>query len=361
MQIERRDKKSKEGAALIMVMISGMLIIIIGIGMLFFYQKQVERRMKFEFDIHRRLAAKSGFNLVQYIEAADTNKVHTYTYAVAANRPDILVTVGKAEPIYAQDFTQAIESNWVRQASEGGTVIKDGLQFKFSTTNSTIGQRNELVFSGTNDVAWNNYPFGLCYDLVFATESSVSNEYPWAGYVYVGFSNNWNQAFSSNIVASLAVFGLPGGSRRVELYEHSSNSDNPAQPTHAAEKMSIVQAKPMEFETEFYLDKNKIGFGSKSGDYTSTTNPPIFASITNNIVMGVGGLTLANATNATLNLATRFAVHPPYEYVIYLSWTNNNRFFGSTGPFTNEQATVVDATADRTKFYFFDSFETVVE
>jgi len=34
MQIERRDKKSKEGAALIMVMISGMLIIIIGIGML---------------------------------------------------------------------------------------------------------------------------------------------------------------------------------------------------------------------------------------------------------------------------------------------------------------------------------------
>jgi hypothetical protein len=360
MLIQHPDRNSKKGAALIMVMLSGMLIVILGIGMLFFYQKQVERRMKLEFDIHRRLAAKSGFNLVQY----NNGTTGTYVYVVGGNRPAILVTVGEAEPIYAQNFSQAIESNWVRSADVGGTVIKDGLQFKFSTSDAGVGQRNELIFNGTNDVAWNNYPFGLCYDLVFATESVASNEYPWAGYVYVGFSNDWNQVFFTNTIASLVVGGLPGGKRRIGLYEHLSNTGIPAMPTNnSSSQIVFTQDKPMEFETEFYLDKNNMAFGSRDWGYTRTSNSMEFASVTNNIIMGVGGFTLSDATNATLNLATRFEVRPPYEYVIYLSWTNRNRYFGTTNTLytTSVQATVVDATPDvLKKYYFFDSFETVV-
>jgi len=170
MKMDRTDKKSKEGAALIMVMLSGMLILILGIGMLFFYQKQVERRMKLEFDIHRRLAAKSGFSLVQYSDVQavlKTNGVAAYTYSVAPNRPVILVTIGSPLPIYKEEFTNL--SHWVVQANGNCEINLVGQTFEFSTTSPDLGKRNEVVFSAsTNEnVAWNNYPFGLCYDVGF--------------------------------------------------------------------------------------------------------------------------------------------------------------------------------------------------
>ena len=344
-----------------MVMLSGMLIVILGIGMLFFYQKQVERRMKLEFDIHRRLAAKSGFNLVQYIPDNNTN-TYFYSYITAANRPDILVTVGEALPIYDEEDASSFEnmSNWVSRTDGGCSVAlgDDGAEFEFSTTNAAIGHRNELVFSGTNDVAWNNYPFGLCYDVLLRNVGGSSNSFPWVGYVYAGASNDWNQMFITNAAALLAVFGVDGylNKRRLDLYEHTLNPGGI--PTNSISLAGADEGDLMLVETELYLDRAHIGFGSKAGNYVGVDLPPIFSSITN-VTMGVGGFNRDVATNRTLNLS-KFVVRNPYEYEIYLSWTNRNRFLGSTGIFTNVLATVVDVTPDKKKFFFFDSFETVV-
>jgi len=341
-----------------MVMLSGMLIVILGIGMLFFYQKQVERRMKLEFDIHRRLAAKSGFNLVQY------SGTGTYVYAVAENRPVILVTVGTAKPVYDEEEVSSFVnmSNWVAETDGGRSVAPgiDGAEFEFSTTNAAIGQRNELVFSGTNDVAWNDYPFGLCYDVLLRNAGGSSNSFPWVGYVYVGVSNDWNQMFITNAAALLAVFGVDGdlNKRRLDLYEHTLNPGG--MPTNSISLAGADEGDQMLVETELYLDGNHIGFGSKAGNYVGADLPPIFSSITN-VTMGVGGFNRDIATNRTLNLS-KFVVRNPYEDEIYLSWTNGNRYFGTTNIIytINVLATVVDVTPDKKKFYFFDSFETVV-
>ena len=344
-----------------MVMLSGMLIVILGVGMLFFYQKQVERRMKLEFDIHRRLAAKSGFNLAQYIPDNNTN-TYFYSYITAANRPDILVTVGAAEPIYEEDFKSL--SSWVARTDGGGTVTNigdvDG-EFRFSTVSTNIAQRNELIFSGTNDVAWANYPFGLCYAMwIYDT---VKN---WAGYVYVGASNDWNELFLTNAVALLAVYGDPVAGRRLELYEHTVNATG--FPTNSFPSAIKNSATHMGTATELYLDRAYMAIGVQVSDteflYTGATNLPAGFTGVSNVVMGVGGFNQTVATNDTLVL-NKFEVRNPYEYEIHLSWTNRNRYFGTTNTMytTNVLATVVDATPPNDgemKFYFFDSFETVV-
>jgi len=68
---------------------------------------------------------------------------------------------------------------------------------------------------------------------------------------------------------------------------------------------------------------------------------------------------VADATNRTFAVK-QIIIRNPFEYEIYLSWTNRNRFLGSTGIFTNVLATVVDKTTVGNQYYFFDSFETVV-
>lgn len=341
-----------------MVMLSGMLIVILGIGMLFFYQKQVERRMKLEFDIHRRLAAKSGFNLAQYIPDNNTN-TYFYSYITAANRPDILVTVGAAEPIYEEDFHSL--SNWVARTDGGGTVTNIGGvngEFRFSTGSTNIAQRNELVFAGAADVAWANYPFGLCYAMwIYDTTKN------WAGYVYVGSSNDWNDLFLTNAVALLTVYGEPGTARRLELYEHTVNTVGSA--TNNSPSAVKNAGTDMGTETELYLDRAYMAIGLQISStefiYTGATNLPAGFSGESNVVMGVGGFNQAVATNDTLVL-NKFEVRNPYEYEIYLSWTNRNRYFGTTNTMytTNVLATVVDKTALGNDYYFFDSFETVV-
>jgi len=362
------EQNGKRGSALLMVLLAGVLIILIGAGMLFFYQKQVERRMKLEFDIHRRLAAKSGFALVQYSGFTGTG---TYVYAVASNRPVILVTVGEALPIYTEDFSAgSLTANW-RAENDGDCEVDlyEG-QFKFSTASTNIGQRNELVFAGTNDVAWNNYPFGLCYYMSFDDTSLPPTN--WAGYVYVGASNAWNQMFITNTAASLAVFGMciddDNNNRRLELYEHTTNSIGA--PINSFPAVATLPSKGRMFvRTELYMDDNHMALGMQAGEDTTFAyeEAPVLSEIfsdASNVVMGLGGFNLAVATNAeTVLKLYNFEVSNPFEYEIYLSWTNRNRFLGSTGIFTNVLATVVDVTPndfDKRKYYFFDSFETVV-
>jgi hypothetical protein len=369
MLIQHPDRNSKKGAALIMVMLSGMLIVILGIGMLFFYQKQVERRMKLEFDIHRRLAAKSGFNLVQYSDARDvlkTNGVATYQYVTEANRPDILVTVGSPLPIYREGFTNL--SHWVVQTNGDCAVNLIGQTFEFSTTSPNSGQRNDLFFSATTneDVAWNNYPFGLCYDILFdrpPVGAGIPGVFPWASYVYVGLSNAWNQMFITNATVSMAVFGDDGDvtRRRLEWYEHTVNTID--SPTNNLLSVICDDDRQLNDTMELYMDDRHLSFGVMTDAgfvyKTAVTQvPEIFSDVTN-VLVGVGGFTLGDATNRIFTLS-KFEVRNPYEYEIYLSWTNRNRFLGSTGIFTNVLATVVDRTTVGNQYYFFDSFETVV-
>jgi len=360
MLIRQPEQNSKRGSALLMVLLAGVLIILIGAGMLFFYQKQVERRVLLEFDIHRKLAAKSGFALVQY------SGTGTYVYAVASNRPVILVTVGEPEPIYKEDFQSL--SNWVAKTDGGGAVDNtpptesEAGQYRFSTTSTNIGQRNELVFAGTNDVAWNRYPFGLCYEMWIYDTDKI-----WAGYVYVGNSNAWVKMFTTNATASLTVFGEPDANRRLELYEHTANTIG--SPTNDYPSAIQNGATDMGTPTQLYMDRTYMAIGVQVGEktftYTGATNLPIGFAGVSNVLLGVGGFNQAIATNETLVL-NKFEVRNPYKYEIYLSWTNQNRFLGATNTLvtTNVLATVVDATPPglgKIKYYFFDSFRTIVE
>jgi len=372
MRVQHPEQDSKKGAALIMVMLSGMLIVILGIGMLFFYQKQVERRMKLEFDIHRRLAAKSGFNLVQYPGVQNvlaTNGVATYVYSVAPNRPVILVTVGEAEPIYTEDFSEgSLTTNWTHSVEAGFSVAIAGLDYVFKTSAASTNVRTELIFEKEVNVAWNTYPFGLCYEVFFrntdAGNNRSTNYFPWAGYVFVGASNDLSQMFTTNLTASLSISGVVSANetRCQQLYEHSENTAG--LPLNSEWEVTEVAGGQMNLATELILDGNHLAMGMQSGGagfiYRDVQIHTNFCDVTN-VVLGVGGFNQNIATNFNLNLS-RFKVRNPYEYEIYLSWTNRNRYFGTTNTMytTNVLATVVDKTTVGNQYYIFDSFETVV-
>jgi hypothetical protein len=363
MRVQHPEQDSKKGAALIMVMLSGMLIVILGIGMLFFYQKQVERRMKLEFDIHRRLAAKSGFNLVQY------SGTGTYVYAVAPNRPVILVTVGEVDPIYSEPEGAVRNTDaWMVHTNLNYSVqpqLPEERVWEFSTTDHLeTGLRTELVFNKPDvDIAWNNYPFGLCYDIRFTQTGGDQNVFPWIGYLYVGASNVWDQTFVSNVVVSLSVKEVNSAERRLDLFNHLRRGTG--SPYYASSDIGDQQRVPMNLPTELFVDGNHMAFGGAQEGGGRMVFEGIeldagFSSITNDVVLGFGAYNHEQVpTNRVLTVSV-FEVRNPYKYQIDLSWTNQNRFLGPTGAVTNILATVVDKTALGNDYYFFDSFETVV-
>ena len=353
-----------------MVMLSGMLIIIIGIGMLFFYQKQVERRMKFEFDIHRRLAAKSGFSIVQH------SGTGTYHYVVSDGRyqrPDIWVTVGEAEPIYKKEAREQVRQpqNWhTNVLADFFVEVESGVEkeYKFFTDSDLLENRSELVFKNSDDgnpleVAWNNHPFGLRYDILVRNtlrSGSVDGQRPWVGYLYVGESNSWSHMMTSNATVALAVFGVDGtnalNERWVRAYEYTENSSGLL--TDPPALTNKYQSLMMNDETELYLDGQNMAISSPDGFLTMTL-PDVFSSVTN-VVIGLGGFNRDVATNKTLTIS-EFVIRNPFKYEIKLSWTNNNRYFGAYGTNLDIRATVVDKTTFGNDYYIFDSFETVVE
>lgn len=364
MQTRQIDRAGKEGAALIMVMLSGMLIVILGIGMLFFYQKQVERRMKVEFDIHRRLAAKSGFNMVQY---SGFNGTGTYHYATANNRPDIWVTIGEAEPIYTEDFLAgSLATNWSHYTDGETTAFSvtnslDG--FVFDTSSGAVNIRNELGYLGPKNFSWNEYPFGLCYDLKFST-SPEAEAYPWIGYMFVGASNTVSTMLTSNTVAAISVKGVPDEKTQRVLGLHDYSSGTGVLSANNVLTKHFDTGWPV--ETELYLDKSSMAYGAEEdvdseelvyGNVQLSTD----YSAVSNVFLSIGGFSHASATNYTIEVS-KFVVRPPYEYEIRLSWTNRNRYFGETdiALTTNVLATVVDKTLGKNQYFIFDSFETVV-
>jgi hypothetical protein len=86
--------------------------------------------------------------------------------------------------------------------------------------------------------------------------------------------------------------------------------------------------------------------------------PEVFSSVTN-VLIGLGGFNRDIATNKTLAIS-EFVIRNPFGYEINLSWTNNNRYFGSSGTNLDIRATVIDKTTFGNNYYIFDSFETVV-
>ncbi len=349
-----------------MVMLSGMLIIIIGIGMLFFFKKQAERRFMLEFDIHRRLAAKSGFAITK------VSGTGTYHYVTAHNRPDLWVRVGEGEPVYEEDFSiGSFGSNWSPR-TDGSCWVSNtpGDKFVFGTSDANSNIRNELVFQHESLAVWNDYPFGLCYEVLWANQDAssggASNTFPWVGFIYVGQTTNWNALFATNALASLGVSGVNGfsGKRSLRLYEYFANGLGFL--TNGLCTNVNFGATAMKEEAELFLDGDHAAFGSAVDEsagfhYFEEQLSPEFYQVTN-VTLGLCGFNRAVATNRVLELS-RFNIRNPYEYEIYLSWTNRNRYFGTTDTnrTTDVLATVVDKTALGDDFYFFDSFETDVD
>jgi len=366
MRVQHPEQDSKKGAALIMVMLSGMLIVILGIGMLFFYQKQVERRMKLEFDIHRRLAAKSGFNLVQYPGVQNvlaTNGVATYVYSVADNRPDIAVTIREALPIFKEEYDPSFYDRWESFTDDlfsTNYLVVGSTQVEFSTTGSDDKKRNELVFKGTEDLCWNNYPFGLVYQF----SPDASSPFPYMAYTYIGETSG--NMFQTNRTVLLAVTQEDVSSKTIMLNHYLERGKIMDADVYNVET-NRVYAAAWSSPTGLYVDGNQIAIGAEEGSvkmvFTQLSLPAESGfSTVSNVMFGIGAYSrLSPATNQTLKIG-QFEVRNPYKYEIYLSWTNRNRYLGTTNTMytTNVLATVVDKTAFGNDYYFFDSFETVV-